>query len=114
MSRELIAKLRKAREFDVVIGRMTFTCRRPNDDDAVKWFNGGADLSDLTLRNVIGWSGVTEDDVIGNGSSDPVPFHIDLWKEWVADRSDFWQPIAEKLIDAYRAHDEKIKERAKN
>lgn len=114
MSKELIAKLRKAREFEVVVGRVTFTCRRPTDVEAVEWHSKGAKFADLVKGCVVGWSGVTEDDVAGNGNADPVPFNADLWQEWIADRADYWEPIATPILNAYQAHAEKTEERQKN
>jgi len=114
MSKELIAKLRKSREFEVAVGTITFICRRPTDGDAVAWHRDGASFSDLTKRCVIGWSGVTENDITGNGVNDPADFSPELWAEWVVDRSDFWEPLATKILDAYQRHAAEVEERRKN
>lgn len=51
----------------------------------------------ITQRFVVGWEGVTEDDVVGGGGSDVVEFDVSLWHEWCADRKDFWGPCARHL-----------------
>lgn len=114
MSKELIAKLRKAREFEVAVGKMSFTCRRPTDVEAVEWHNRGAKFSELVRQCVVGWTGVTSDDVAHDGSSDPVPFNVDLWQEWIVDRADLWSAIATPILDSYQRHASETEERQKN
>jgi hypothetical protein len=114
MSRELIAKLKKAREVKVTIGKFTFTARRPTDVEAIALHRGDGAFSTIAQDFVIGWDGVTEDDIIGGGGSDPFPFAPELWREWCADRPDLWGPISNACLDAYREHAEKLTSIEKN
>lgn len=114
MSRELIARIRKSRETEVKIEKYTFIVRRPTDVEAVELSRGSAGPADVAQKHVIGWKGVTEDDVVGGGGSDPVAFDVDLWREWCSDRPAFWAPIAEAALKAYEAHAKDQETAAKN
>ena len=48
------------------------------------------------------------------GGTDPIPFAADLWAAWCADRPDFWGPIADAALEAYRLHAEALDAAAKN
>jgi len=111
MSKVLIEKLRRSREFGVLVNGKTYTVRRPTDADVVNI--PGASAIDFVHRFVVGWD-LTEMDVIPGGGPDPVPFDADLWAAWVDDRPDVWEPIAKALLDAYRAHAESREESRKN
>lgn len=112
MSNALITRLKKQRELKVVVGKFTFTARRPTDVEMIEIGRGGANWHALAERFVSGWDNVTEDDVVGGGGSDKPAFSAELWAEWCADRPDFWQPIANALLDAYKAHAEQLKDTA--
>lgn len=99
-----LRKRRKAREFPVEIGRFTFTCLRPNDAEAAEMYTEGYNRHQVAARFVVGWEGVLESDLIPSGGSDPVPFSAPLWRDWVADRSDFWAPIKDAVIEKYKQH----------
>jgi hypothetical protein len=114
MSRELIAKLKKAREVRVTIGKFTFTARRPTDVEAIALHRDDAAFSTIALDFVIGWEGVTEDDMFGGGSTVALEFTPEFWRTWAADRPDFWGPISNACLDAYRVHAEAMTSVEKN
>ena len=114
MARDLLGKIRKRRECKVVIGRFTFTVRRPTDVEAIALHRSDSAFNSIAADFVCGWEGVTTDDLIGDKTADPVPFDAELWREWCADRPDFWGPIANAALDAYREHAQQLEEAAKN
>lgn len=105
---DLIARMRKARELDVEAGGRRFTVRRPTDMEAARLANGG-DLLDF----VVGWD-LKEIDLVPGGGPDPVPFDGALFREWIADRPDLWQPVTDAVREAYAAHVRQREDRAKN
>lgn len=110
----LIAALRKNRELKVAVGKFTFTCRRPTDEEAVTLYRGGLSNAVIAANHVVAWDGVTEDDLVGGGGTDAVPFDGPLWREWCADRNDFWAPIGDACMKAYEDHVSGLKEAEKN
>ena len=114
MSRALVEKIKKQRELTVKVGAFTFTARRPTDVEAIALHRSDGAYSDIAADYVIGWSGVTELDVVRGGSSETLTWDRDLWREWCADRPDFWGPIASAVLDSYREHATRQEEVAKN
>lgn len=116
MSESLIKTIRKNRELRVAIGeRWKFIARRPTDMEAAAISPGAAPFGEICQQFVIGWEGLTQHDLCGDAVSDVFPeFHIVLWHEWIADRRELWQPIAEPIIDAYTAHRKALEDVAKN
>lgn len=113
MSKALIEKLRRAREVKVSVGGKTFTVRRPNDVDAIAWQEAGGGFAMAAERFVVGWD-LCEVDIIPGGGPDPVPFDVELWAEFVADRHDLWRPLAIAALDGYKKHEEEVTQQAKN
>lgn len=114
MSRELIARIKKSRETEVKVDKFTFIIRRPTDVEAVALSRESTGPADVAQKFVVGWKGITEDDVVGGGGSEPVAFDVDLWREWCADNPAFWAPIAEAALKAYEAHAKDQETSAKN
>ena len=114
MSRALVEKIRKQREVTVKIGKFTFTARRPTDVEAIALHRSDGAYSTIAADYVINWAGVTEDDVIGGGSADPLAWSAVLWAEWCADRPDFWGPISEAVLESYRLHASRMEDATKN
>jgi hypothetical protein len=104
MSAVLIEKIRKARQQDVVINEITFTCRRPTDLEMVDWAQLGLERSEILKRFVVGWRGVNESDLIPGGTAEPIEFDTNLFMEWVADRPDTWAPLIETITNSYKKH----------
>lgn len=115
MTQALLTQIRRAREIKVTVDQLTFICRRPTDEEALRLNREGSDYCQLSKEFVSGWEGVKESDIVGGaGSSDPVPFAKDLWSEWVVDRPDFWKPIGEAVLNAYTLHAGRLQEAEKN
>lgn len=116
MAVNYLERLRKNRELKVVVGRWTFTARRPTDVEAAPIFDPKTNttLADVARDYVIGWDGVVEDDVIGGGGTDPVPFSLELWREWSSDRPDIWETIGTRVTEAYLLHRKQIEDAGKN
>lgn len=113
MSSLLISKIRKNRELTIPVDKFTFTARRPTDVEALELHRNGGASPEIAAKFVVGWAGVTSNDVVGDSSSDVLPFDADLWREWCADRPDFWAPIATKILEAYGVHATQVEEATK-
>ncbi len=114
MTQDLINRLRKQREVKVVVGHMHFIALRPTSEQMLQWHRNGASDATVASECVIGWSGVTEDDIAGGGGTDQVPFSRPLWEAWCPDRHDFWAPITAAVMDAYALHQKRIDDAGKN
>lgn len=115
MAQDLLGALLKRREVKVKVGDRTFIARRFSDAEAAELDSKGlSTYVDLTKQFVIGWEGVTINDVIGDGTMDPAPFSPSLWREWVADQPDIWEPVAKALLAAYKEHNGAREAAAKN
>ena len=114
MSRELIEKIRKQRELKVTVGKFTFTARRPTDVEAIALGRSDSAFSDIAAKFVVGWEGVTEDDVVHGGNLTPLPFDAGLWVEWCNDHPAFWAPISTAVLDSYRDHAAAMEGEGKN
>lgn len=98
----LVEKLRRARETRVEIGDFVFTVRRPTD---LEWVTlQGAGPGGRILPFVVGWEGVREMDLIPGGDPHPLAFDPAVCAEWLADRPDLFEAVANALIEAYRSH----------
>ena len=104
MSALLIEKIRAARQQDVVVDDIAFTCRRPTDLEMVDWARLGLERGEILRRFVVGWRGVKESDLIPGGTSELIEFNNDLFMEWVADRPNTWAPIIETITSSYKQH----------
>jgi hypothetical protein len=115
MSQQLIERIRKGREVRIEVGKFVFIALRPND---LEMLGVGALDNEGRVRRalgyVIGWHNVTEDDIVGGANMDPIKFDADLWREWSADHSEFWEPIARATYGAYTEHARREVEAAKN
>jgi hypothetical protein len=99
MSNEiLIAQLRKAREFEVTVGGITFYGTCPTYSKLMRIINSTeTDSADAVMaqRAVTNWLGVTEADVIKGGDvNKELPFDQKLFDELIFDRADWWKPIS--------------------
>jgi hypothetical protein len=102
---QLLAKLAEQREGWASLPdgkRLKF--RRPQEVDLPALAAG------VRLQHVIdcacGWEGFTEADLLGAavGSSDPLPFHPDLWAAVVKDRAHYIGPVASAIAAAVTAY----------
>ena len=112
---DLVAKIRKAREFRIEIdSRRSVVARRPTDAEFFGFAQRGSNYSDIAADCVVDWSGFTEDDLIGGGGSDPVKFDARLWREWISDRQSLWEKFATAILESYNEHREKQEDETKN
>jgi len=109
----LIDKIRKAREVGVEVNGKSFTIRRPTDEEAIRIGRDDMDMLAIVKRFTIGWD-LTELDVIPGGTGIKLPFDADLFGEWVADEPIVWEPLAQAIMDAYKAHADKRESAVKN
>lgn len=107
MSEILIKRMRKSREFTVEFDGFTFTCRRPTQAEGAEMYSRCYDNHRIAETFVCGWEGVKESDLVQSGASDDAEFSSALWREWVADESRFWKPIADRVIDEYTQRNKK-------
>ncbi len=102
LEQEAIRKLRKGREHSVQVGKFTFKYRRPTQMEMESLLEKMPFNFDFVLTFVTGWEGVTYNDIVGGGETDePATFSPILWKEWLADRGEFWNPIYKAITDTY-------------
>jgi hypothetical protein len=111
MSRALIEKLRRGREFQLPINGHTYTLRRPTDAE-IAAMPDTASL-EFVRRFVVGWD-LRELDIIPGGGPEPAEFDAELWREWVGDQRELWEPIASALLNAITDHAKSRKESEKN
>lgn len=112
MPANLISRMRRAREIEIKVGHLTFTVLRPTDADLLDLMD--KDLVALARRQVIGWAGVTEADLVPGGSAADIPFDAALWQEWIPDRADLWTPIGSAVRDSYKDHVDRLESATKN
>lgn len=110
-----LARFQKGRESIIEAAGFKFIIRRPPSLDVARITvdNGGMSI-DFAMRYVVGWEGVNESDLLPGGDPEPVKFDSDVFKAWLAERSDLWQPIGQGVIDAYQRHEEANEARGKD
>jgi hypothetical protein len=97
----LVDQLRKSREKIVKSGEYEFTIKRPTDYDAVKF----AKMEQLGILTefVEGWN-VKEIDIVPGGTSEVAPFSKELFREWIKEDLNLWNPLIEQIQAAYLDH----------
>jgi hypothetical protein len=114
LSKELAEKIRKRREFPLVVGKWRLTLKRPTDVEMGAVWKEEVSDGEVARRFVVGWDGMTEDDVYGGGGTDAVPFTSECWSEVVADRLELWKPIVTAILEAYAKHRKDMEASEKN
>lgn len=100
-----ISDLEKQRRIEVTVGKHTFVCRRPTAADFARMAMANAtEPFEFARRYVTDWKNVSERDVFGEGDDTPLKFDLAVWQAWCDDQPDFWGPIANALLDAFKAH----------
>ena len=97
----LVDKIRLARQSQFEAGGFTFTISRPTDLDIATL--GDKSMQQVAAKFVCGWN-LKELDVIPGGTGSPAPFDSELFAEWLADRPEFWMPLAEEILARYKQH----------
>ena len=103
---------RARREQWIEVGARKYLIRRPRDAESIEWIQSGK--WDLALNSVVGWEGVTSDDICGDGSPDPVPFNDEDRDEWLLDHIEDLSEIMVKVKDMILAKREVDEEQEKN
>lgn len=104
MQADLLRRMRKSREFTVDIGKFKFTVLRPTNTDMYEAGQTGMTPIEFARKFVVGWSGVTEADVVPQGTTDTLEFDADVWSAWLDDHPEFWGPIGDGIIAAFQKH----------
>lgn len=105
---DLIALIKKARESQVSYKNWKFTVRRPTDLEVQEMRGTTIREGDVMRRFVVGWSGITELDLIAGGTNLAVPFETELFMEWVADHTEVWPLLVGTALTLYEAHQKKV------
>jgi hypothetical protein len=108
----LAEKIRRAREMRVEAGGFTFICRRPTDIEMLRITQAG-DVAAF-IPHVIGWEGVTENDICPGSSTEPLAFDAAACAEWLADRQDLLGRVMNKLRDAWADYKKQLEAAGKN
>ncbi len=108
---DLIARLRKAREFEVSLtDGAGVTLRRPAAGEVAKLRGGVSAYLDCAVA----WSKVSERLLAGEGSDKALPFDADLWREAAMDRGEWINAVIEAMAANINAHAEAIEATRKN
>lgn len=107
----LADKIRRARETVIEANGRRFTVRRPTDEEMAGLAD--ASLIDVARRFTIGWE-FTEIDLVPGGSAVPLPFDADAFGEWIADQPEYWLPLGEAVMAAYKMHIDRRESAVKN
>lgn len=111
----LSEKIRKSREFRREIEGWKLIMRRPTDYERDKIFRqDDLDALDIVTTFVVGWEDVTEAHLVPSGSSDPIDFDRDAWREIVQDLPDIWNEITKAVVDSWVQHNDNREARRKN
>ena len=110
---DIADKLRKAREFRREILGVKLTLIRPTRIQWIERAESGASFFDLAAQFVVGWEDVKEADLLVSGSNNLVPFDAAIWREYLADRIEFVEPVAEAVIESYNAYVKSLEDREK-
>lgn len=111
---KLLERIRKGRESAVPIGKHKATIIRPTVEQMLALKDAGYSHLDLAKDYVVGWTGVTEADIISGGGSEPLEFDADVWREWLADHPEWWSPIGMAVVESFNAYSEYREDAAKN
>lgn len=107
-------KLRKAREFKKTFDGLTLRLRRPTEREYGQMERAREGHLAFAERFVVDWEGVTEADLWASGGAEAVPFDLDVWHEYIADRHELWEPISKAIAEAFQKYFDEREERAKN
>ena len=115
---QLIAQLRKAREFEVTVGHITFYGECPTYSKLMRIINSTEDDSAdavMAFKAVKNWIGMTEADIIAGGDSGKeLEFDRKLFEEVLFDRADWWKPISMEITKSVMARQMVKETEAKN
>lgn len=110
----LVEKMRKAREVRVPVGDKAFIIRRPTALEMIELRQSAQARGRAVLPFVVGWENVTSLDLMPGGDAGPVAFDAGVAAEWLTDRLDLLQPVADAVFKAYQDHEDKLEAAKKN
>lgn len=112
MAKDLISRMREARQTLVPVGGFKFVIRRPTELEMIEL--QGEARARGALRHVIGWEDVKESDVLENGNPDPLGFDADVCTEWLSDRLELLTAVTDAVFKSFSDHTEKRRAAEKN
>lgn len=113
MSKELVARIRAARQSTVDLGNgKSLVCRRPTNLEMFE-MRGKATKSEILTKFIDGWSGFTELDLVPGGTGAEAKFDVELFAEWVADNPSSWPLISDAIVTSYTAHEKSLADAVK-
>lgn len=104
----LIARLLKSRQSKLLVGKYTFTIRRPTTYDAALLFQNDPTQYDVARDYVDDWDGVKDRDIVPSGGGDAAEFDKALWAEWLSDKPDLWEPIFNHVVKSYQSYQDTV------
>lgn len=107
----LADKIRESRRIEIPVGEIKFTAYRITDEQFRIFARDGLSGAEVCRRQVIGWDGVKESDIIDGGSDNPVKFEKQLFDLIIGDKPDWWEELEKKIIDSA---DQRFRERFEN
>lgn len=111
MSADLLQRLRAARETWTTVEGRDFLLRRPTDVQLLRVAHtAGTDLLRLCL---VGWRGITLQDLAPGESADPAPFDLDVAVEWLEDDPKLFSGLCEAIVRMLNARVERLAEAKK-
>ena len=93
----LAEKMRRAREMRVEAGGHVFIVLRPTRLEYVQKFRGDSAVEGV-FGQIVGWDKVREADLVNGGDPHPAPFDADACREWLSDRGDLFNAVAEAVV----------------
>lgn len=112
----LAEKIRKARESTVAVGGHSFTVRRPTELETIEIRISDQGRGRAVLPFIVGWGDTVTALAIGvpGGDAHPLAFDPAVRDEWLTDRLDLLQPLADALFAAVAAHAAQREDAKKN
>lgn len=118
----LVEKMRKARQSEVILvggiggPQISLTILRPTDLDMADRPPDGTARAHMEFWTsfVVGWSGITELDLVPGGVGEPVPFDLETFRVWFEDRPQDWETLIDSIRESWTSWHEKNQGEAKN
>lgn len=112
----LAEKIRKSRESQFEVGGHRFTIRRPTALEMIEIRVSDQGRGRAVLPFIIDWDNTVTALAIGLPGADahPVEFDAVVRDEWLTDRLDLLQPLADAVFAASAAHAAKLEDTKKN